>query len=80
MLLRCETRVADISPTVIYHLATYGGFAAQRDTAAIFAANLSGTVHLLRACEKVGFDCFVNTGIPRSTASSQRRDRGKRHT
>ena len=57
-----ERCVADISPTVIYHLATYGGFAAQRDTGAIFAANLSGTVHLLKACENVGFDCFVNTG------------------
>jgi nucleoside-diphosphate-sugar epimerase len=57
-----ERSVANIRPTIIYHLATYGGFADQRDTAAIIAANFLGTVHLLRACEKVGFDCFVNTG------------------
>lgn len=57
-----QASVAEIKPSVIYHLATYGGFASQRDTEAIFAANLSGTINLLRACEKVGFDCFVNTG------------------
>jgi len=57
-----ERCVAQIKPEVIYHLATYGGFAGQRDTEAIFGANLSGTMHLLRACEKVGFRCFVNTG------------------
>lgn len=54
--------VAAIRPHVIYHLATYGGFADQRDSSAIFAANLMGTVYLLRACENVGFHCFVNTG------------------
>lgn len=54
--------VAEVKPQVVYHLATYGGFASQRDTDAIFAANLTGTINLLRACEKVGFDCFVNTG------------------
>jgi len=57
-----ESCVADIRPTVIYHLATYGGFTDQRDSSAIIAANFLGTVHLLRACERVGFDCFVNTG------------------
>ena len=57
-----ERCVAQVRPAIIYHLATYGGFAAQRDTGAIFAANLSGTQHLLRACEKVGFELFVNTG------------------
>jgi len=57
-----EQTVAGIRPAVIYHLATYGGFADQRDSSAIFAANFMGTVHLLRACENVDFDCFVNTG------------------
>ncbi|GFO60910.1 CDP-abequose synthase [Geomonas silvestris] len=57
-----ERVVAEVKPQIVYHLATYGGFASQRDTDAIFAANLTGTMNLLRACEKVGFDCFVNTG------------------
>jgi len=56
-------RVVDkIRPQVVYHCATYGGFADQRDSAAIFESNLFGTINLLRACERVGFDYFVNTG------------------
>ncbi|KAF0218721.1 MAG: nucleoside-diphosphate-sugar [Geobacteraceae bacterium] len=54
--------VESVRPSVIYHLATFGGFAFQRDALAILASNLLGTAHLLRACEKVGFDLFVNTG------------------
>lgn len=57
-----ERVVAEVKPRIVYHLATYGGFASQRDSDAIFAANLTGTRNLLRACEKVGFSCFVNTG------------------
>lgn len=57
-----EKVVTSIRPSYIFHLATYGGFSEQRDAATIFAVNLMGTVHLLRACENVGFDCFVNTG------------------
>lgn len=54
--------VAEIRPRVIYHCAVYGGFASQQDTPAIFATNLTGTIHLLQACERVGFDLFVNSG------------------
>jgi len=54
--------VGQISPTVIYHLATYGGFTFQKDTSAILESNLIGTVNLLRACEKIKFDYFINTG------------------
>lgn len=57
-----EKTVAQISPTIIYHLATHGGFAFQKDTSVIIESNLMGTVNLLRACEKTGFDCFINTG------------------
>jgi nucleoside-diphosphate-sugar epimerase len=57
-----ESAVMQVRPAVVYHLATYGGFADQRDTAMIVAANFLGTVHLLRACERVGFDMFINTG------------------
>jgi nucleoside-diphosphate-sugar epimerase len=54
--------VKDIRPSIIYHLATYGGFAFQQDTRNIMQSNLIGTINLLHACETVGFDYFVNTG------------------
>lgn len=63
----CDTDTVDkvvkeIRPNIIYHLATYGGFAFQQDTQNIMQSNLMGTINLLQACETVGFDCFVNTG------------------
>lgn len=57
-----EKAVCKISPTVIYHLATYGGFNFQKDTPAILESNLTGTVNLIRACERIKFDYFINTG------------------
>lgn len=57
-----EKTVAQIRPTIIYHLATYGGFVSQKNTALILESNLTGTVNLLKACEKTGFDYFINTG------------------
>jgi len=57
-----EKAVAQIGPTIIYHLATYGGFASQKEQPVIIESNLMGTVNLLSACQKIGFDCFINTG------------------
>jgi nucleoside-diphosphate-sugar epimerase len=57
-----EKAVRSISPKIICHLATYGGFASQRESTAIYEVNLLGTVNLLRACEQAGFDLFINTG------------------
>jgi len=54
--------VSAIAPRIICHLATYGGFASQRESADIFEVNFLGTVNLLRACEQTGFDLFINTG------------------
>lgn len=54
--------VTEIRPQIVYHMATYGGFAFQTDTSAIMESNLLGTINLVRACEKVGFDYFINTG------------------
>jgi nucleoside-diphosphate-sugar epimerase len=59
---RLENVISNIRPTVVYHLATYGGYSFQKETASIIESNLYGTVNLLTACEKVGFDYFVNTG------------------
>lgn len=57
-----EKEVSQIKPAVICHLATYGGFTTQKDTSVIIESNLIGAVNLLRACEKIGFACFINTG------------------
>ena len=57
-----DETVGKIMPQVIYHLATYGGFAGQKDATSILESNFLGTVNLLRACEQTGFDYFVNTG------------------
>lgn len=57
-----KNTVAHIRPGIIYHLATYGGFAAQKDTSVIMESNFMATVNLLSACERIGFDCFINTG------------------
>jgi nucleoside-diphosphate-sugar epimerase len=59
---RVDVVVSEIRPRIIYHCAVYGGFSFQSDTAAIFDTNLIGTIHLLQACERVGFDLFINTG------------------
>jgi nucleoside-diphosphate-sugar epimerase len=54
--------VAGIRPQLVYHCAAHGGFASQQDTTAILESNFLGTVNLLRACERTGFDYFVHTG------------------
>ena len=57
-----QTTINTIKPRIIYHLATYGGFASQQNTKCMIESNVMGTVNLLQACERVGFDYFVNTG------------------
>jgi nucleoside-diphosphate-sugar epimerase len=57
-----QRAIKQIKPIIIYHLAAYGGFSWQQDTKKIIESNFMGTVNLLRACETVGFDYFVNTG------------------
>lgn len=57
-----EQTLQSIRPDNIFHLATYGGFSFQQDVAAIYAANFQGTVNLVHACQKVGFDRFIHTG------------------
>lgn len=53
--------ISDIKPDIIFHLATYGGNPSQSDTKKIMESNLFGTINLLSACKKVGFELFVNT-------------------
>ena len=54
--------VAQVRPSAVCHLATHGGFASQQESSVILESNFLGTVNLLQACERVGFDSFINTG------------------
>ena len=57
-----EKLIKDIKPEIIFHTATYGGYPFQKDTDKIIQTNIMGTVNLVNACLKTGFDVFVNTG------------------
>jgi nucleoside-diphosphate-sugar epimerase len=57
-----EQAVAAARPDWIFHLAAYGAYPIQRDLDTMLATNVVGTVNLVRAAERVGFEAFVNTG------------------
>jgi len=57
-----EKLVKRIKPEIIFHTATYGGYPFQKDVNKVIQANIIGTVNLVNACLKVGFNIFVNTG------------------
>lgn len=46
----------------IFHLATNGAYPQQKDVEQIVQTNVAGTINLLEAGLKVGFEAFVNTG------------------
>ena len=56
------TLVKKIRPKTIFHLAAYGAYPFQNLTEKIQKVNLNTTINLLHACEKYGFDKFINTG------------------
>ena len=57
-----EKLVLKIKPQIIFHLAVYGGYQFQKESSKIINTNLIGTINLLDACCKIGFECFINTG------------------
>ena len=59
---RLRDIVADIQPTIVYHLAVYGAYSAQTDADQIILTNVFGTWNLLKACSEVDYKAFVNTG------------------
>ncbi|MFH1905716.1 MAG: NAD-dependent epimerase/dehydratase family protein [bacterium] len=59
---KLEKIILDIKPEIIFHTAVYGGYPFQRDADRIIQTNIMGTINLVNACSKVGFDVFVNTG------------------
>lgn len=57
-----EKAVSGIKPDIIIHTAVYGGYIFQKDINKIMQVNIIGTVNLLNACSKRGFELFINTG------------------
>lgn len=54
--------VEGIRPDWVFHLAAYGAYPAQSDLRLMVQTNILGTINLVQACLKAGFDAFVNTG------------------
>lgn len=58
--LEVERVIEKIKPNTIYHLATYSNYT--EESCKILETNIFGTYNLLNACQKTGFDMFVNIG------------------
>ena len=59
---RLRDIIADIQPTIIYHLAVHGAYSSQTNADQIILTNVFGTWNLLKACSEVDYKVFVNTG------------------
>jgi nucleoside-diphosphate-sugar epimerase len=57
-----ERAVRRVKPEWIFHLAAHGAYSWETDLDRIVATNLVGTVNLVRACLRTGFEAFVNAG------------------
>lgn len=57
-----ERIIGAIRPDWVFHLATHGAYSHQTDIQQITQTNINGTVNLVEACSKFGFEVFVNTG------------------
>jgi dolichol-phosphate mannosyltransferase len=57
-----ERAVGRVKPEWVFHLAAHGAYSWETDLDRIVATNLIGTVNLVRACLRTGFEAFVNAG------------------
>lgn len=58
-----ESYIQSIKPRLILHFASYGAYqGTQRDIQKTIDTNLLGTINLVRACERAGFEAFLHTG------------------
>ncbi|MBF0518985.1 MAG: NAD(P)-dependent oxidoreductase [Nitrospirae bacterium] len=54
--------IKEIKPDWIFHLAVHGAYSWQSDVYKIIETNITGTVSLVCAAVKTGFEAFINTG------------------
>jgi len=58
-----EKVVLEIKPEIVIHFAAYGAYQRfQQDINLTIDTNLKGTINLVNACQKIGVQCFMNTG------------------
>lgn len=57
-----KRKISKIHPQVIFHLAAYGSYPAEKDFQRTFAVNVVSTINLYKACSEAGFEVFINTG------------------
>lgn len=57
-----DRAIERIQPTIVYHLATHGAYPSQDEAEPILLVNVTGLWNLVRACSRLGFELFVNTG------------------
>jgi len=57
---KVEKIIKKIKPQIIYHLAACGNYL--EESREILETNIFGTFNLLEACNKIGYDIFINTG------------------
>ncbi len=56
-------RVVDrVRPEWVFHLAAYGAYSSQSDLGLMAQTNVIGTMNVVQACLRSGFEAFVNTG------------------
>jgi nucleoside-diphosphate-sugar epimerase len=54
--------VSMVRPEWVFHLAAYGAYSSQYDLGLMAQTNIIGTMNLVEACLRTGFEAFVNTG------------------
>lgn len=59
---KLKTVVRSARPDYVFHLAAHGAYSYQDEFRQIADTNIFGTVNLLDACLKTGFDVFLNAG------------------
>ncbi|MCK4499049.1 NAD-dependent epimerase/dehydratase family protein [Candidatus Babeliales bacterium] len=54
--------IGGIAPDLVFNTVNYGCRVHHDDVERIYDVNFTSTINVLKACKKVGFGCFVNTG------------------
>lgn len=58
-----ESLIQNLKPEIILHFAAYGAYqGTQQDIEQTINTNLLGTINLVRACTKAGFEALLHTG------------------
>jgi nucleoside-diphosphate-sugar epimerase len=57
-----EEVVRQIQPDWVFHLAASGAYSWQTDLTLMVQTNIIGTINLVEACLRVGYESFINTG------------------